>query len=263
MTTMTMLVKKYLRPMIFSLLMLNVIWLSSPVMRRTMELSFISSNQNYTMMMDNPRTLSNDGSFLPRRYHHQQHQHPLASVTPPIGALGPKGTAQLFLLYYDAVFFMVLQYTFYGHSSSSTTTTTTVAPLNGSPASATKTRKRATQSVLEVGCAADPFIDHFTWIPNKYCVALYHMDYRKIDDPKTTTNKTTQNSSTHLYVADFPTWTPPPPPLAVSSPSSSVSTTATTNNNQTNTTILYDWFFVVKWWNMSKIHVPMCKNYCE
>jgi Methyltransferase domain len=249
MTIMTMLVKKYLRPMIFGLLMLNVIWRSSPVMRRTTELSFVSSDQNHTMMMDSARTLSNDGSFLPRRYHHQQHQHqhqhPLASARLTIGALGPRGTDRLFLLYYDAVFFMALQYTFYGHSSSissSSSTTTTAAPLNGSPASTTKPKKRATQSVLEVGCAADPFIDHFTWIPNKYCVAPYHMDYPKIDDPKTSTNKPTQNSSTHLYVADFLTWTPPPPPAVSSSSSSSSSTitTATPNNNQTNTTTLYD-----------------------
>jgi hypothetical protein len=178
----------------------------------------------------------------------------LASVTPTIGALGPKGTDRRFLLYYDAVFFMALQYTFYGHSSSSSsssssasTTATTAAPA-GNPGTTTTTtttttNKRATQSVLEVGCAADPFIDQLTWIPNKYCVAPYHQDYPTIDDPSTTTNKPTQNSSTHLYVADFLTWTPPPP--TASAPSSSSSSSSTTSHQNattttTTTTSLYD-----------------------
>jgi SAM-dependent methyltransferase len=169
---------------------------------------------------------------------------PTLPSTTTIGALGPKGTNRQFLIYYDALYFLALQYTSYGHptgssssssiaSSSSSTTTTT----------STTTTKRATQSVLEVGCAQDPFIDQLTWIPNKYCVAPYQVDYNKdVSSATTTTNNNNSNNTstaspaetsttttTQMYIADFATWSPPP---------STTTVVPTTNSN--NATKTYD-----------------------
>ena len=54
----------------------------------------------------------------------------------PIGSLGPKGTKRRNLLYYDKLFFTALKY---GYNA---------------------------KSIIEVGCANDPFLKYFSWIGN-------------------------------------------------------------------------------------------------
>ena len=65
----------------------------------------------------------------------------------PIGHLGPQKTSRHSLLYYDTLFYLSLQY--------------------GPEA----------RSLLEVGCAADPFVQYLTWIPQRTCVAPYQVQY--------------------------------------------------------------------------------------
>lgn len=65
----------------------------------------------------------------------------------PIGSLGPSGTNRIHLHYYDTLFFTALQF--------------------GADA----------KSILEVGCAADPFIQYLDWIDQRTCVAPYFVQY--------------------------------------------------------------------------------------
>lgn len=65
----------------------------------------------------------------------------------PIGSLGPKGTEREHLIYYDSLFYLGLQF------------------------------GRNAKSLLEVGCAKDPFAQYLSWIPDKKCVAPYRVNY--------------------------------------------------------------------------------------
>ncbi len=65
----------------------------------------------------------------------------------PIGSLGPSGTNRKHLRYYDTLFYATLQY--------------------GANA----------KSIIEVGCASDPFIQYLDWIDQRTCVAPYFVEY--------------------------------------------------------------------------------------
>jgi hypothetical protein len=65
----------------------------------------------------------------------------------PMGSLGPAGTDRQHLHYYDTLFYTTLQY--------------------GADAS----------SVIEVGCASDPFLKYLGWIDERLCVAPYFVQY--------------------------------------------------------------------------------------
>jgi hypothetical protein len=65
----------------------------------------------------------------------------------PIGSLGPSNTIRRNFRYYDSLFFTTLQY--------------------GADA----------ESVIEVGCASDPFIKYLDWVDKRTCVAPYFVDY--------------------------------------------------------------------------------------
>jgi hypothetical protein len=65
----------------------------------------------------------------------------------PIGSLGPSNTIRSKFRYYDSLFYTTLQY--------------------GANA----------ESVIEVGCASDPFIKYLDWVDKRTCVAPYFVDY--------------------------------------------------------------------------------------
>ena len=65
----------------------------------------------------------------------------------PIGSLGPSGTNRTHLHYYDTLFFTAIQY--------------------GANA----------KTIIEVGCASDPFIQYLDWIEHRTCVAPYFVQY--------------------------------------------------------------------------------------
>ncbi len=67
----------------------------------------------------------------------------------PIGSLGPSGTTREHLRYYDTLFYTTLKY--------------------GANA----------KSIIEVGCASDPFLRHLEWIDQRTCVAPYFVEYEK------------------------------------------------------------------------------------
>ena len=126
--------------------------------------------------------------------------------TVPIGSLGPKNTNREHLMYYDSLYFLSMQY-------ASTAT-----------------------NVLEVGCAKEPFVNYFTWIPSKDCVAPYFVDYeqdnansmsknmnktdnhpgRQQEHRNINNNNNNNNngelspisSTTRMILADFATWDP-------------------------------------------------------
>ena len=89
----------------------------------------------------------------------------LESVT--IGSLGPKATSRRRYRYYDTLFFMALQY--------------------GADA----------QSIIEVGCASDPFIQHLHWINEKTCVAPYFVNYGDQE------SKNDNRTNVKMITADF------------------------------------------------------------
>lgn len=64
-----------------------------------------------------------------------------------IGSLGPSNTVRSHYRYYDSLFYTTLQY--------------------GADA----------ESVIEVGCASDPFIKYLDWVDKRTCVAPYFVDY--------------------------------------------------------------------------------------
>ena len=72
----------------------------------------------------------------------------------PIGSLGPSGTNRAHLRYYDTLFYTTLQY--------------------GANA----------KSIIEVGCASDPFIQYLDWIDQRTCVAPYFVEYGKFSKTK-------------------------------------------------------------------------------
>ncbi len=65
----------------------------------------------------------------------------------PFGSLGPSNTTRTHLRYNDLIFYTALQY--------------------GVDA----------KSVIEVGCASDPFIKYLDWVNKQTCVAPYFVDY--------------------------------------------------------------------------------------
>ena len=66
----------------------------------------------------------------------------------PIGSLGPAKTERENFIYYDSLFYLALQF------------------------------GRTAKTVLEVGCALDPFVQYLGWIPSKTCVAPYRVIYK-------------------------------------------------------------------------------------
>jgi len=87
------------------------------------------------------------------------------------GSLGPRGTNRQRMRYYDALYYTALQY---GASA---------------------------ESILEVGCASDPYVQHLNWIANRTCVAPYFESYERyaIDGTEMAGNSTTIEKIT----ADF------------------------------------------------------------
>ena len=65
----------------------------------------------------------------------------------PVGSLGPKNTNRKHLRYYDSMYYTALQYGADAHT------------------------------ILEVGCASDPFIKYLDWADKRTCVAPYFVDY--------------------------------------------------------------------------------------
>lgn len=65
----------------------------------------------------------------------------------PVGNLGPANTSRQKYRYYDSLFYATLQF--------------------GADAT----------SLIEVGCASDPFIKYFDWIDKRTCVAPYYINY--------------------------------------------------------------------------------------
>ena len=76
----------------------------------------------------------------------------------PIGSLGPSGTNRKHMRYYDTLFYTTLQY--------------------GADA----------ESIIEVGCASDPFLKHLGWIDQRTCVAPYFVEYGKDSRKYSTTD---------------------------------------------------------------------------
>ena len=79
-----------------------------------------------------------------------------------IGFLGPSGTIRHQFRYYDALLYIAMEF------------------------------GRTAKSLIEVGCATDPFIKNMKWIDKRTCVAPYFVDYAK----------TTGNIDNKLFDAD-------------------------------------------------------------
>jgi len=71
----------------------------------------------------------------------------MALEATPLGSLGPKGTMREHYTYYDSLFYLSMQY------------------------------GRQAKSLLEVGCASDPFAKYLSWIDQRTCVAPYQVTY--------------------------------------------------------------------------------------
>jgi hypothetical protein len=82
------------------------------------------------------------GSLGPKNTNRKHSKHIV-----PIGSLGPKNTNREHLRYYDSMYYTALQYGADAHT------------------------------ILEVGCASDPFIKHLDWADKRTCVAPYFVDY--------------------------------------------------------------------------------------
>lgn len=88
----------------------------------------------------------------------------------PMGSLGPSGTKRKHFRYYDSLFHTVLQY--------------------GADAT----------SIIEVGCASDPFLKYLDWIDRRTCVAPYFVSYgKKLIKNSTSIERVTADFS----IADF------------------------------------------------------------
>lgn len=72
--------------------------------------------------------------------------HPSVPLV-PVGSLGPTNTTRKHLRYYDSMYYTALQYGADAHT------------------------------ILEVGCASDPFIKYLDWADKRTCVAPYFVDY--------------------------------------------------------------------------------------
>jgi hypothetical protein len=64
------------------------------------------------------------------------------------------------------------------------------------------------KSVLEVGCANDPFLKHIDWIDHRRCVAPYFVNYDGKNDGKKSKDSSSSNSALQFTMADFNTWEP-------------------------------------------------------
>jgi SAM-dependent methyltransferase len=266
-----MYLQKYIRLAVLGLLLLSVVWRQSmhsmtTTMMATTESSLFTMHHYHhhidtagmgggTFSSSSSSTAGSTTSSTPPLLAEDEEekdedgspllQPPTLTSTTTIGALGPKGTNRQFLIYYDALYFLALQYTSYGHPTSSRSSSIPSSSSSTTTTTSTTTTKRASQSVLEVGCAQDPFIDQLTWIPNKFCVAPYQVDYAKdVSSATTTTNNNNSNKSstsslaetsttttTQMYIADFATWSPPP---------STTTTVVPTTNSNNATTTTYD-----------------------
>lgn len=100
------------------------------------------------------------------------------STAVPIGSLGPKGTTREHFVYYDMLFLLALRY------------------------------GRDAKSILEVGCATDPFVRYLSYIggdttsQKRTCVAPYFVNYENKKKEK-------QDQGQHdveLIEADFMKW---------------------------------------------------------
>jgi hypothetical protein len=98
---------------------------------------------------------------------------------PPTRALGPKNTNRVNGIYYESTYFLSMQFA------------------------------AEAQSMLEVGCAADPFAEHLHWIRTKHCVAPFVASYmgRSHDGAavQDAGNYSTGRTVRHI-TADFMTW---------------------------------------------------------
>ncbi|KAL3784714.1 hypothetical protein HJC23_007723 [Cyclotella cryptica] len=71
----------------------------------------------------------------------------LSLVRAPVGQLGPENTQRKHLRYYNSLFFTSLEF-----------------GMNA-------------KSLIEVGCASDPFIQYLDWVDRRTCVAPYYVKY--------------------------------------------------------------------------------------
>mmetsp|Transcript_15587 Transcript_15587/g.33673 ORF Transcript_15587/g.33673 Transcript_15587/m.33673 type:complete len:263 (-) Transcript_15587:768-1556(-) len=91
----------------------------------------------------------------------------------PVGTLGPKGTIRHNYRYYDSLFYAAMQY-----------------------------GKDAT-SLIEVGCASDPFIKYLDWIDRRTCVAPYFVEYSGNDNSNSNTQLEGVGDQIERVTADF------------------------------------------------------------
>lgn len=90
-----------------------------------------------------------------------------------LGSLGPKGTSRAHYDYYDSLYLTSILYA------------------------------QNASTVLEVGCASDPFVKHLKWIPDKTCVAPYMVSYSKGKHANSSSSSVVRDIQ-----ADFLTWQP-------------------------------------------------------
>ena len=102
---------------------------------------------NFTHSSDNDN--EDDGDEYEPREPSFDSKIAIALRNASFGSLGPRGTNRQHMRYYDALYYTALQY--------------------GSEA----------ESILEVGCASDPYVQHLNWISNRTCVAPYFESYER------------------------------------------------------------------------------------
>jgi hypothetical protein len=102
----------------------------------------------------------------------------------PIGSLGAKGTQRENYKYYDALFFVALQF------------------------------GRNAKTLLEVGCSNDPFANYLTWMEERLCVAPYVINYEKarVNQPllaSSSLSSSNNHDAVGFVKADFMEWEAP------------------------------------------------------
>ena len=97
----------------------------------------------------------------------------LSLAKTPIGKLGPANTIRRNFRYYDALFYTALQF--------------------GNDAT----------SLIEVGCAAVPFIKYLDWVDKRTCVAPYFVKYDGKDEGNENIQLTGTSNAIESVVADF------------------------------------------------------------
>lgn len=98
----------------------------------------------------------------------------LSLARAPLGQLGPAETSRQSLRYYDSLFYTSIQF-----------------------------GKNAT-SLIEVGCASDPFIKYLDWVNKRTCVAPYYVKYGGGgDNGNAEFNESDTTSGIESIVADF------------------------------------------------------------